>query len=595
MLNHGITRIVLKDEYIYSVNDLMRSAVILLDGVIDVIGPDGLQITTLYPGSLFGNLEGRTRRRSGQSYIAATHSELFTIPSAQLYKLLAFYPDMEEDFYRLKSVNISYIQSKIENHYLLETSLSKSTTAINSTSMFDHVFNPNSHGIQLFEVLILIIPCYLGLLIDFYQLGAGDTSPYVLVCQYMCDILYATHYLLKNRIAYENDKGVMIMDKHKIRQRNSKQTLTNVLSLISLIPLEVIFLVIPSDVQAVHYTFFRINRVLRIIWVVNKYDQLTRRLNVNMVVVRTFSIILWVALYIAGTAALMSIISCSTTMNMHPQTPSCVILFNAASSKKTELYTRWIYISTNSLTLCSQHVFYPEHSAIIALFVLIMLVGYQLYATVIGEMFQTHVGRYQCKYMYHSVIRRIKYFMRCADLTTSLQRRAYYYMSSLWLYHDGILNPELLSHRPAYLRDAVLNDVFFEKMRQHSLFEKCHPHCLRQIINKLKFRAYFEGDYIQLENVRDARIYILIYGKVAILKNVDKNVNERVDVLEGGTQLFGVLAGFYPRKGHHYTYRSMVINTYVAFLNREDWIYILNFFPASKKLIHDAAKVYKGY
>ncbi|GJQ85455.1 hypothetical protein Trydic_g23878 [Trypoxylus dichotomus] len=549
MLRYGWTDVVMKNEYVMTVNQLTKTLKIVLDGIVDVIGPDGVQITTLYPGSIFGNLENRTRIRAKNTLIAATHTEIFLIPAKKFYQLVASYPKMEEDFFMLKSMNVSYISNQIRYLYVEKSAAYKKNV---STSLFNHIFNPNSRGMHVWNIIILVVPCFLGIMVDFYQLGAGDFSYYVLIMQYISDVLYGIDYLLLNRVAYEDHKGTMVMDMRKIRERNRKHRFMHTLSLISLVPLDVFVLAyhFASNVKSIIYAFFRLNRLIRIINVFGLFNRLSQKLNANVEGITVLYVTLWVTLYLTGTGALIGVVSCSVELNMEPKIEKCIDLHAIGYWNRTDLYIRLMYYTLNSLTLNTQRTAYPQGSVNIALFVVVMLLGHVAQGICLARLFEMIFGKRLPKYLYRCVLKRFKFFTSSEDLSASLRQRAESTMASVWESHEGMFEPLLLNKRPTYLKDALFNDAFSRMMRAHPLFKNCHKDCLRQIIDRFAFRPFYNRDYVQLENIRDGRMFVLIYGKIAVLTNVDTNINDFVDVLEGEAHFFGILAGIYPKMAH---------------------------------------------
>lgn len=592
ILNYSEIRFCMKNDYIASVNEITKYFVILLDGIVQVVGPDGVTLQTLYPGSLFGNLEGAKYYRYKNTLIASTHAELLITVSKKFHEILNYYPHMVSDFNRMKSINISYIPSSIRYIYIEEA-----PTNVRSklNCIFDHTFNPDSRGMQIWRWFILIFTCYFGIILDFYQLGSGDFAPYVMAVQYISDGLYAIDYLLRNRVAYEDHRGTMVMDLKKIKMKNQEQRIMNVMPLISLLPIDAMIIVYPISWarKGSLVGLFRLTRLLRLIYILDLFKRLSEKLNVHIMVIRTLYILFLVSLYLTGIAALTATVSCSFNLNMHPHIPTCESFYSVLGNR-TEVYIKLVHIATSSLTFGSNKSIYPEGVFVIILFILFMLAGFYLHGLCLGVLFGTIIDTYGLKYFYKSVLNRLRFFMKMEDLSRSLVDRVNYCMTLLWHESDATLEQTILIGKLGYLRDAIYYDAFHYRMRDHPLFKNCHRHCVRQIIYHLKFRPFFTGSYIQLEGTRCERMYILIYGKVAVIENVYENFNNIVHVFEN-SGFFGVKAGLYTKYAYKHTYRSLVRNTYVAYLDRKDWIHILDFFPASKQMVYDAARNYIGY
>ncbi|GJQ72602.1 hypothetical protein Trydic_g1267 [Trypoxylus dichotomus] len=162
------------------------------------------------------------------------------------------------------------------------------------------------------------------------------------------------------------------------------------------------------------------------------------------------------------------------------------------------------------------------------------------------------------------------------------------YISSLWSHFNGVQSPTLLDEAPYYLKEGILNSLFGVHLRRHPIFRRCHVDLIRQITAKFKTRHFFPGDMIAYSEDIDHCMYFIEYGEVHALTE-DSLYDEVIeDVLTNG-DMFGFEQGIYLRIGHQYTYK-VAKNSFIVILQREDWIYLLEYYPASKLLLYDKTK-----
>lgn len=577
--------LICKGGYIITINDVSRLTFILCEGVVEVLAPDGIVLTTLGAGSMFGNLEDVQRLRVRNSVVATCHTEILTIPSKEFHKLLEYEPSMKNEYKLLKLKYINYIPCEAAKPQTF------SETITVKKSKWQYVFNPNSRGMQIWYTVSLIFSCYLCIMIDLYQLGSGEHSMYIRFVQYTCDCFYIAQFILKFRTAYEDERGTLVTDLRIISKRLCKNKYRLAIGIISLIPADVLLLqitTIPTERRMWLIAILRLNRLLRLTYVFEYFNTSSEKLNVNVYVMRFGFIILWISLAFFGIAALTTIISCPFDRNIEPVVPSCYDIINLTSYKKFRLFLKHIYLASNFLNFAAQNRNFPNGVLHIIFFIAMMLLAETLFFVCISQVYSV-IAEYSVKRQrFISNTERITSFMNNEEVSLSLVERIVAYIHLLWLEQRGDIFPALLTEAPRYLKDAILNDAFQNILIRHPVFARCHSDCLRQIIHKSRAITFFVGDYIQFKGVIDNCMYFIFNGEVFVLYDETTDDEDVVEILRSG-DAFGIEQGLHYKVPHVYSYKAKK-RCILLVLDFNEWDYLLRFFPASKEQIYNSLK-----
>lgn len=580
-----------KGGYVITINDVTKFSYILLKGVVEVLAPDGTAVTSLYRGSMFGNLENKSRARLRISAIATSHAVVLTVASLEFHKLLEYEPLMKDEYRALKLTYLNYIPGQES-----DTSKYQVETTTKSKSKWRYVFNPNTRGMQIWNAINLIFSCYFCILLDLYQQGTGEHSIFILVLQYSSDVVYTIHYIIKFRTAYEDESGALITDLRRISKKQCENKLRLWIAIVSLLPLDLFLLpksTMPKERQMLFFIMLRLNRLLRLVYVFEYFNTTSEKLNINVYIMRFGFVVLWSSLAFGGVAALTTAISCPFEINIQPYVESCSTILNMSSYDKFRLYMRHVYLAANFLNFASQNRCFPNGPVHTVFFIAMMVLSEALFFVCVSQIYSivSECGITKQYFMFNSD--RILSFMNNEDVSLSLIERVTTYMQLLWSKQRGHIYPKLLQEAPRYLRDAILNDAFHHLLSRNPIFAKCHPDCIRQILQKCQAITFFNGDYVQFKGVIDNRMYLIFSGKIVVLNDETVFDDDIVTVLTSG-DAFGIKQGLRYKLPHMYSYKS-VQQSLLVILDYNKWEYLLRFFPASKEQIFSALALYADY
>lgn len=592
VLLHMKHDIIIKGGYLTTINDVEKRTYFLLKGTADILLPDGTKMVTIYPGTIYGNLEILRYVRIHMSSVAMSHVEILSIDSSKFQEILNLHCRIKEEFCYLRRLYLTYIPSFADEAAITHLLPSRVHNTY-QTTYFLRAFDPNGKSMLIWKYVTLIYPCYIGILLDFYQLAVYEFSNAIVGMQVTCDILYLAQFILRDRIAYEDDSGNMITDLALIKAHNRKHNLKLWITLISLIPADVVVFLMPLETHFRNRLFglLRLNRMLRLLYILDYFSSKKKKLNVNAYLTRMAYIVFWSSIVLIGLSSLLALASCNIQVyNIHPQIPDCITIESMSSLEKFRLFTTFIYIVSNCFTLTSQHCYYPQGTTHILIFTALLLIGQALHITCICQVFSICYDMNIQKSRFSNTAERIFYYLHTENVSASLMQRVKEYIQVIWSKQEGQIYSYLLESTPSYLQDAILNNAYNHVVAHHPIFINCHPDCLRQIIQKLRSRSYFSGDYIQFKGSIDESMYFVLNGEVGVLRDEYMYKDEYVRKLIGGNS-FSVLQGLHHKKPHYYSYRC-VKPSIILRLDLNHWEYLLSYFPASRERIFAAAKKY---
>ncbi|KAK9685889.1 Cyclic nucleotide-binding domain [Popillia japonica] len=584
--------IILKGGYLSTINDVEQKTYFVLKGFADILLPDGTKMVTIYPGSIFGNLEPVRRVRTRFSVVAMTHVQILSISGPDFQYVLNLNQPIKEEFCKLRRTYLTYIPTLV-NPVEMARFLSSHASEYQNV-YFLRSFHPLGKAIRIWKHLILIYPCYIGILLDLYQLATYEFNTITLAIQFSCDILYLSDFLLKDRIAYEDESGNMITDLQLIKQYNRKDKLKLWITLIALVPLDVVVYLMPLEIHLRNtlFSLFRLNRLFRLSYIIDYLTKKKKKLDVNAYVTRMTFIFFWASLTLIGLAAILGFMSCTHKgANIHPYIPTCREIGKMTALERFRLFTTYLYIVASCFTLTSQQNYYPQGTLHIIVFIAFFLIGQTLNIICVCQVFSVCYNMNIQKNRFKSIAERIFYYLETENVSASLMQRVKEYIQVAWSQQEGQIYSELLDAMPPYLQDAILNNAYHHILAYHPIFEHCHTDCLRQIIHSLKSRTYFSGDYIQFKGSIDESMYFILKGEVGVLHDESTHKDDYVRKLIPPNS-FSVLQGLHYRKPHKYSFRCLTSSTILR-LDFNDWEYLLSYFPASRERIFEAAKRYK--
>lgn len=590
LLNYTTHNIFLNLGIILRINECHSKIYFLVKGTVDVLGPDYNHLVYLPVGSMFGALDNTEYMRQTLTLVAKGHVELLVINNKIFHSILSRYTSQKEQYKQLTYFHTDFLvgRSSIKGESNSEKPISSNKTSrkrrlyqtykkIKKPSFFKKVYH--GKNIKVWKIFVLVIVCFIGFMIELYQKNSLDTHIYILTTLYIFDLIFIINIYLNFHVAYYDDFGILVTDLKKISKRYRRKKFGFWMDLISCLPIEVIAFFFSTDTATSLWTFGRWNRTIRVIHVIRYFHAINNKLHINVLLMRTVYLSIWITVVVQ---LIMNIYFLIASIDESLYYYNNHNIQTSKVSKYFEQLLVIIYFASGTQV----KNFFPN-DPIILICTVLLLVGIRfLLVFILGELCATMEVSTSFQYGYEADINELRRSMINDDLAVPLQERAWLYVRLLWMTSRGKCYPPLLKQSPNYLKEGILNAMFGYHLRKHPVLKNCHVDFLRQLSTFFQTRTYIAGDYITFIGDIDGCMYFIEEGCVLAIEKETVSTQIVSKVLHSG-DMFGFNQGVYPRVGHAYTYKA---DTYCLLLElqQKNWIYLLDFFPATKYVIYNA-------
>ncbi|KAK9721416.1 Cyclic nucleotide-binding domain [Popillia japonica] len=571
---------------IYSVNDVHGDIFLLIKGAVEVVGADENKLLTLRIGSIFGNLDNCPLGRRTLSMVAAGHVEVLKFSSIVFHNHLKRFPSLRRHFMKLTIFNVDFIEekrllSKNNKQALFELgevahTASRSRSGPKAKDLEHHriykIYSRNKI-IKFWENVVLnILYC-----IDYFLVLYGiSTQPQTLtftILVYILDVLYLLKMYVKFSTSFEDEFGRIVESPKEIAINYFKQKLGFYFDLATVFPFEVISLFLwYRKSHRLVWLICRCNRLLRIIPLLAYLRNITQKLNINVLIMKSIYLFTKIILLQITLGAIVEIMH-EDELNSNMKTR----LNSFGLSMMSIINSGWKF--DYDLPRLKRNVVVVGVSASIAL--VCKFITWYFIADSCGILYVVNYKRKN----YEHFLFFIKRYMNNENVSIPLKDRICLYIQLLWTTSRGVLFPDLLHEAPYYLKEAVLNSMFGFHLSQHPLLQHCHKDLARQMASHMKTLIFFPEDIVVYSGDIDNCMYFIHKGEVHVLSE-DTLYSEQIENVLHADDMFGLEQGLYPGYGHDFTYKVVEYSIIIS-LRRDDWIYLLDFFPASKNVIYD--------
>ncbi|XP_048514988.1 uncharacterized protein LOC105691064 [Athalia rosae] len=526
-------------------NDVLDFVDLIHTGSAEVVAPDGSYVTTLGPGSIFGNLIGTTTVRMPVSMVVNAHMEALVFEAPQFFRALSIHRKARQIFLTAIELNSDYLPGITGDHEVYVTNEDDSSSAssgeVSQGRTIFRVFkflsmrvvDPNWMLIKLWDRNSLFVSCYFSPCAIIYQNAYGDFHRNWILIQYVTDFLFLTMMYLRVHSAFEDVHGNVVRDKRRIWSRFLKSRMGFYAHLASVVPIELIAIVFRGKTMRKMYCLLRLNRTLRIAVVADFFNVQCKKLNINIFKMRLayLVLLLFFILHVA------SCILVTMTVKIDPYD------FDDLSRRKAYFKNAFHVASlyggsiTRRLPMESSGI----HVAYILALEIMMFVTYAL---IVGDMCAMIDVRHYVMVTYERVIRQFKSYMETCDLTYVLRKNLWNYGCNLWEFNRGRQIPHLVLEAPNYLRREVKNALFVHHLENHDIFSGCHEDFLRQVCDAFVLINFFPDDLIVNVGDINGNMYFIHTGRVLTIHYYRDNLSKEKgrEIYEEG-RTFGFPSG----------------------------------------------------
>ena len=169
-----------------------------------------------------------------------------------------------------------------------------------------------------------------------------------------------------------------------------------------------------------------------------------------------------------------------------------------------------------------------------------MLVGYTLFAYMIGSIASLLSKSSPAKEQYHINLEKLSNAIHYADLPVDLQRKIIAYYRYIYTHNLGYDEASFIEDLPQSLKKEVSFHFRREVMEHVSIFQGADDAFFREIALHIKLHIMLPGEYVFKKGDRGENMYLISRGKVEIL--LEEGEEDKIVLTEG--DFFGEIALF---------------------------------------------------
>lgn len=215
--------------------------------------------------------------------------------------------------------------------------------------------------------------------------------------------------------------------------------------------------------------------------------------------------------------------------------------------------------------------------------IVIMLAGVGVYGYVIGHIAGILAKRDPVKNQYLSHLEQLSAFVRYREIPPGLQKRIRDYYAYIWKKRLGFDETTFLSGLPRGLASEVSLHLKREILEKIPLFKNVDSRFVEEVALNLKPDVYTPGEFIFKEGRPARRMYLIVKGRVEVLRKGGTVVNTL-----GDGDFFGEIALFSDQTRTAGVRAVTYCDLYI--LEKEVFQYLLEQFPDIGRQLQETAR-----
>ncbi|KAI4457599.1 cyclic nucleotide-gated cation channel subunit a [Holotrichia oblita] len=573
-----------KDACIIRCNDVGSKIYIVYSGMVDIsVGSD--KLCTLTPGGIFGCLKmcGMTRQTIDAE--AVVHVDLLAIDCTKFNNIISAFPEIKRKLKRSMFLNTEYILPIVtfnsQTTYDFDVNEDVKTGLVKTLSTFlisvDNIWYRSYNyiaNVHLATWSSLIIATLI------VKIGSFDITHYY-IFMYIFDGIFFIKILMGFFLSYiDPDSGLQIRVFSSICHRYVKSLSGFWLNLFTCMPFELIVNILRLGDN--WYRYFWVNRVFRFIFMIQYYTNCKNTLIVSrhlrwsylmyvLFLQLHFMILVWWKVACTNdTCVFVAKIS---------HEPNDFRTTNDTSAGFRSVYQYVIGIfSGTGLRL----VIPTNTRELITAVVMVCCAQLTQLSLTIGFSSMLLLNNLVMA-KYEREAEHVLQYVKAISLSLMLRSQIWKYYVMLWTRSRGSWVPELIKNCPSYLKQDLMYELYGKFITSHFLFKKTHVDFIRQLVVHLDPYVFMPGMYITEKGDIDGCMYFVQEGEVVVYDRHGNNEIEQM-VLSAGRS-FGELQGLYDSP-HDRSYKARFVCK-ILILDRMNWLYLLDWFPASRDYIFE--------
>ncbi|KAJ8729192.1 hypothetical protein PYW08_000773 [Mythimna loreyi] len=379
-------------------------------------------------------------------------------------------------------------------------------------SAFCDPFMPiDPQGRRYISWLLLVTFCYsynawcVALRATFpYQ--TPENTPYWMVADYMCDIVYILDTaFVKPRLMFLNE-GFWVDDPAETR-KNYRRKSQYKFDMISLLPLDLLYIYFGTQ-----KVILRLPRLLKLqtFW---EFHQAMDRVLASPYVVRIgktlFYIFYLIHLNACAYYAMSDYIGLGTNGWVYDNQGSA--------------YIRCFYFATKTATSIGKNP-KPENTIEYLFMTAAWLMGVFVFALLIGQIRDIIATATRARTEYRQTLDGSSRYLRRLNMPVPLQRRVASWFNYTWSRQRCFDEPRILNSLPFNMKRDVALEVHMTTLSKVQLFRDCSASLLRDLVLQLRPVCFLPGDVVVRRGDVGHQMYIISSGECCVMSQDEKEV-----------------------------------------------------------------------
>ncbi|XP_063630409.1 uncharacterized protein LOC134801742 [Cydia splendana] len=529
-------------------------------------------LTYLHAGSMAGNLSDAVSWRVRSRLVAATDVQLLRMRSKAFHDIVRdCFPVVLRLMATHRQDNELCIKANAASGFR-RSSKPQDTTFIKHLAIKSMI---QSGIVQVFLMITSMLCVYMNL----YNAGFQNNTVPVLAPLYTLDACF----LVKIVLYFTMPRLVKLpTEDHENAKMTYFKSMEFKIDVASFLPIE-LFCLLKSDPWLL-LSCLRLNRVLRLSTVSKYLKRYQKRATENLLF-STLTLIMWFTI----------LIHCLT----------CLWFFIGLSVDRAEPGQSWQYSDSgdplcDNKYICSVYFvltsfahsgvadIMPKKEIEVVYVSALLIISQLMYVVYVGEFANiVHYASFRA-FTYYAKFLELQDYLKNNRVSPALIALVNKYAVLLWREARGEQLPKFLANAPVCLKLKVMCQAYKDVGDQHPVFKSCEPALLRHMVGYLR-QYYYDGNmYVVKQGEITNSMYLVHSGEVQeISENYDDYEDEGVKrrIFTKG-EYFGIEQGLIRDKPYDYSYRT-TSKSQVLTLLLDDWEYLLQHFPDSKKRIDD--------